>query len=285
MKEKILSLLRTLTGHEFTELVPRGNSAIDSALSILPKAQVLLIPEEGGWLHYQKGPKKLGIKTVEVKCDEAKISLQDLKEKLAKFHCSAFLYQNPGGYFAEQPMREIYELCHKHNCLVILDVSGAIGTKLCAGKFADIMIGSFGEGKLVNAKGGGFISCKEEELFNRLKPEKLKDEPQLEIINEQLTRLPQRIKFLSEKIKEIRQDLKDLEIVHPKDLGFVMAVKYKNDAEKEKIMFYCQTNHLPFTECPRYIRLKQLATSIEVKQLEENHYSNGTTSEIVQRSL
>mgnify|MGYP001563921057 CR=1 FL=1 len=211
----------------------------------------------------------MGLKVVEVKCTDAKINLQDIQEKLAQYFCSAFLYQNPGGYFAEQPMKEIYELCLKQGCLVILDVSGAIGTKQCAGKFADIMIGSFGEGKLVNAKGGGFISYKEEALFNQLKLEKLKDEPQLEIIYAQLRQLPQRIKFLSEKVKKIRQDLKDFAVVHPGDLGFVAVVKYKSDEEKSKIISYCKQNSLPFTECPRYIRLKQPAISIEVKQLEE----------------
>ncbi len=268
MKLKILSFLQKLIGHSFLEIVTRGNSAIDSALSILPKDKILLIPEEGGWIHYQKGPKKMGLKVIEVKCTDAKINLKDLQEKLAQYSPSAFLYQNPGGYFAEQPMKDIYESCRKYNCLVILDVSGAIGTKLCAGKFADIMIGSFGEGKLVNAKSGGFISCKEEALFNQLKLEKLKDEPQLEIIYEQLTNLQQRIKFLSKKIKKLRQNLKEFEIVHPKDLGFVVVVKYKDDEEKSKITYYCQQNSLHFTECPRYIRLKQPAISIEVKQLE-----------------
>ncbi|MFH0700804.1 MAG: aminotransferase class I/II-fold pyridoxal phosphate-dependent enzyme [Candidatus Woesearchaeota archaeon] len=267
MKPLILSSLQKLIGHKFVEIVLRGNSAIDSALSLFSEGKLILIPEEGGWVHYQKAPKKLGLKSLEVKCKDAKIDLVDLKEKLEKNSCSAFIYQNPGGYFAEQPLEEIYDLCQKKGCLVILDVSGAIGTRLCEGKYADILIGSFGEWKLVEAKGGGFISCKEKKLFDKLKLNVLEDEQQLEVISQELNRLPQRIKFLLEKRKQILFDLKDFNIVHPLDLGFVVVIKYKNDTEKDKIITYCKENQLPFTECPRYIRLNQKAISIEVKQL------------------
>ncbi len=261
-------MLRKLTEHPYVEIVLRGNSAINSAFSIVDKNKVLLIPEEGGWIHYQKAPKKLGYKHLEVKCKDAVIDLDDLKEKLIKNDCGAFLYQNPGGYFAEQPMKEIYALCKKNNCLVILDVSGSIGTPLCDGKYADLIIGSFGEWKLVEAKGGGFISTSDKKLFERLKLELLEDGVQLQTILEHLNKLPERIKFLLEKRKKIIADLKDFEVVHPKDIGFVVMVKYHNEKDKSELVSYCKDNHLPYTECPRYIRLNQPAISIEVKQLQ-----------------
>ena len=266
-KRKIVSTLKELTGHKYAEVVLRGNSAIDSALSLVPKDKVVLIPEEGGWIHYQKAPVKLGLKIAEVKCQEAKIDLKDLNEKLAANNCSALLYQNPGGYFAEQPSREIYKLCRKHGCLVIMDVSGSIGTRLGRGRYADVLIGSFGEWKLVEAKGGGFVSCKDKKLFEKLKLEVLVDEKRLQIILTEFKKLPTRIKFLLEKRKKILSDLNGFGIVHPEDLGLAVVVKYKGDSEKEKIITYCQKNKLPFSECPRYIRLNQKAISIEVKQL------------------
>lgn len=284
IKEEILKILQKLTGHKFLEIVLRGNSAIDSALSIVPKDKIVLIPEEGGWIHYQKAPKKLGLKAIEVKCDDGKINLSDLKHKLDRGllmlllqhkltanKCGAIIYQNPGGYFAEQPMNEIYEMCQKHNCLVIMDVSGGIGTKLCDGKFADIIVGSFGEWKLVEAKAGGFVSCKSKELFDKLKNsiKPLTEEVQLDTILTQLRSLPRRIKWLLEKRNKIIRELKEYDVVHPKELGFVVIVKYKDDKEKNKIISYCRENSLPFTECPRYIRLNKPAISIEVKQLQE----------------
>src|SRR3989344_413761 len=129
VQKAIQQAIQKLTGHFFAEMVLRGNAAIDAALSLVKKK--LLIPAEGGWIHYQKAPKKLGLESEEVLCDDARINLLSLKEKFATKKFGALLYQNPGGYFAEQPMQEIYELCRKHDCLVIMDVSGAIGTKLC----------------------------------------------------------------------------------------------------------------------------------------------------------
>lgn len=267
VSEKIILQIRKLIGHEFIQLVTRGNSAIDSALGVVPKDKIVLIPEEGGWLHYRKAPKKIGLKCLEVKCSDAKINLDDLKEKLSVNKCGAFLYQNPGGYFAEQPMEEIYELCKKQGCLVIMDVSGAIGTRLCNGKYADIIVCSFGKWKLVEAKAGGFISAKDKKIFEKMRFKLLEDGAQFKIILEQLNKFSERIKFLQEKRKKIISELKDFEIVHPNDLGFVAVVKFSNEREKNRLIDYCKKNALPFTECPRYIRLNKLAICIEVKQL------------------
>lgn len=272
-KEEIVATLRTLTSHQHVALTSRGNTAITTALSILPKDKTVLIPEEGGWLHYRIGPRKLKLKTEEVRCQEAVIDLQDLHEKLINLKPAAFIYQNPGGYFAEQPCKEIYELCKKNSCLVILDVSGAIGTDFCRGKEADIMVCSFGEDKLINAGFGGFISCRElkswELLKNVIEPAEdiLNDETKLELILEKIKQLPQRITFLLKKRRQIVANLGAMEIVHPEVNGFVVVIKYGLENEKEKIINYCHKDNLPFTECPRYLRLKEKAISIEFKQL------------------
>ena len=114
LADNIKTILQKLTSHPFQEIVPRGNAAITSALSILPPGSTVLIPAEGGWIHYMKAPVQLGLNIVEVKCDDAKINLDDLQHKLQTEKPSAFLYQNPGGYFAQQPMKEIYKVCKKN---------------------------------------------------------------------------------------------------------------------------------------------------------------------------
>ncbi len=269
IKPDIISALQKLTAHQFIEITTRGDAAITAALSIIPQDQVVLIPEEGGWLSYPKIPKKLGLKVVDVKCDDAKINLEDLHKKLKEHSCGTLLYQNPGGYFAEQPMEEIFQLCQKKNCLVIMDVSGSIGTKLCAGRYADILVGSFGEWKLVEAKAGGFISGKDKILFDKIKKEAsvLDDEKILTLIFKKIQELPERISSLAKKRKKILEDLKQFDIVHRKDTGFVVVIKYHDLAEKENLINYCKDNNLPWTECPRYIRLNKPAISIEVKKL------------------
>ena len=269
IKHRIISLLRKLTKQEFVDITIRGDAAITAALSIVLKDKVVLIPEEGGWLSYPKIPAKLGLKVIEVKCDDAKINLLDLQHKLQENSCGALLYQNPSGYFAEQPMKEIYFLCQKKSCSVIMDVSGSIGTKLCNGEYADILVGSFGEWKLVEAKAGGFISAKDKKVFERIKKsfQVLDEEETLELISRKLEELPQRISFLIQKRKKIIEDLQKYEIVHKDNLGFVVIIKFDHPIQRENIINYCKDNQLPWTECPRYIRLNKPAISIEVKKL------------------
>ncbi len=278
INQKIISLLGKLTGHKYIQITTRGNTAIQAAVSLIPVEQTILIPEEGGWLSYQEIKNK-----EEVKCDDAKINLNDLKqklsgefpykiarkisEKISKRKVWAFLYQNPGGYFAAQPIKEIYEICHKNNCLVIIDVSGAIGTKMENGRYADILVGSFGKWKLVEARAGGFVSCNDKNLLEKMEVKKLTDESKLKIILEKLNQLPERINFLSAKREQIIQDLADFSLLHPQDIGFVVIVKFSSTEEKQKIIDYCLKNNFPYRECPRYIRLNKPAISIEVKQL------------------
>jgi len=269
-KQAILTGLQKRTQHSFVAITTRGDAAIKAALAILPKDKTLLIPQEGGWLSYHKIPLEKKIPFLEVCCVDAKIDLQDLQQKLISTSCSAFLYQNPGGYFAQQPMKEIYQLCHKYHCLVILDASGSIGTALCNGNFADIIVGSFGEWKLVEAGKGGFISCKNVEIFNSLSLTELDDEPALIAIKDNLAILDQRINFLKQQRARVINDLDNFSLLYPNDLGFVVVVTFSSAQEKEKIINYCQKKGLEWTECPRYIRVQRLAISIEIKRLQQD---------------
>lgn len=268
LSDNIKNILKKLTQHNFLGIVPRGNAAITSALSILPKSSTVLIPDEGGWIHYKKAPIQLGLKIGEVKCIDAKISLANLQEKIKLISPAAFLYQNPGGYFAQQPMKEIYDVCKKNKCLVILDVSGSIGTSLCDGRYADILVGSFGEWKLVQAKVGGFISCKDELIWETVKGKAniLNDETSLHTILQQLLQLPQRIEYLQELRQKVILDLQESDVLYPDDVGFVVVVKYDSEKEKQELIIYCTKNKHHYAECPRYIRINQKAISIEIKR-------------------
>ncbi len=267
MKQQIITKLKELTNHDYIEIVGRGDKAIWSALHLVKRK--LLIPEEGGWMSYEKYPGKLGIDSEKVNCDNAVIDLEDLKLKVKT--ADVFLYQNPGGYHAEQPLEEIYQICKENDCLVVLDVSGAIGTKLCDGNYADVMLSSFGRWKLIDAKVGGFISCKDEKLFDELKNtfEILDDEEKLKVINENIDDLPNRIGFLTERRNKVIDDLKDFKIINKNHFGFVVIVEFTTDMERESIINYCNTNNLEYTECLRYIRINKKAISIEIKRLEQ----------------
>jgi hypothetical protein len=266
----ITSHLQRLTRHRYLALVSRGNTAIKIALSGLPQDSTILIPEEGGWLSYKSMPPKLGLRVEEVKCNDSRINLQHLREKFFTQRYTALLYQNPGGYFTKQPFREIYELCRKNSCLVILDISGAIGTELGNGNYADILVGSFGKWKLVDAGIGGFISTKEKKVWDKLVENipPFENQEALANIERKLEQLPQRIQYLTEQCAQVREELerKKIEIVHRHDPGLVVVARFADDQEKKKIVDYCQEHDLEYTECPRYIRVNKPAISIEVKR-------------------
>ena len=265
IRQKIIDQLKKLTSHSYLEILTRGNAAIWSALHAAPKE--VLVPEEGGWLTFLHYPPKLKLNITKVKTNQAILDLKDLEEKSKT--ANILLYQNPGGYFAPQPIKEIYQICQKNNCLTIMDVSGSLGTKLCKGNYADILVGSFGRWKLIDAGVGGFISCKNKALFSQLKSTfKVLNEPaKLRIILDKINNLDERINFLLNKRKQILQDLKNFPFLHKNSLGFVLVAPYQTQKEKEKLIKYCQNNHLNYTECPRYIRINQKAISIEIKQL------------------
>ena len=66
---------------------------------------------------------------------------------------------------------------------------------------------------------------------------------------------------------KIVKDLSGFRVVYPNDRSYVVIIKFSSDAEKEKLINYCQENDFPWTECPRYIRINQPAISIEIKRL------------------
>ena len=152
-----------------------------------------------------------------------------------------------------------------------MDVSGSIGTSLCNGDYADVMVGSFGEWKLIEAHVGGFVSCNNPVLLKKMDLIKLSNNEDLEKINQKINELPERIRSLLTIRKKILADLfsKGIsnDIIHCNHLGFVIVVAFSNEAEKEKLVSYCKENNLEWTECPRYIRVNRKAISIEIKRI------------------
>lgn len=248
--------LKQLTNHKFIYLTSRGNAAIERALSSVEKGN-LLIADQGGWMSYRKIAKKLGFNIVEIKTDLGVIDLEDLKQKVKD--AAVILYQNPAGYFAEQPVKEIYEIC-KGKCSVILDVSGCLGDKVF-GDYADIIVGSFGKWKIADLGYGGFLSSNEklnvEEDFKG----------DLEKLKEKLSKVRERLGFLYSKCRQIKKDLKEFNILYKDKKGVNVVIAFKDDKERNEILKYCQENGYEWTECPREIRVNIPAISIEVKRL------------------
>lgn len=266
MLHKILQQLQSLTGHENIRLTSRGNSAIRKAIGIVRKSNgksIMLIPDQGGWITYSQFAEKRGFEVVRLKTDFGVIDLQDLQSKACS--AAALIYCNPAGYFAHQPIQDIYEVC-KGKCIVIMDVTGCIGDdKLCDGRFADIMVASFGEFKPVNLGTGGFISSRDLDLG---KGHDI-DTGLLPNLDERLATLKRRLDNLYAITQRVKSDLWESDIINRDRTGINVIVRFSNEYDRTKILKYCEDQKLQYTFCPRYIRVMADAVSIEIKRLVE----------------
>ena len=250
--------LQELTGKQKIKLVESGDHAILYVLKFMKKLgkEKVLIQDQGGWLTYRDYPKKAGLEKVELKTDYGVLDFEDLREKADEK--SVLLVNSLNGYFSEQPMEVISEICAEKKCLLINDASGSIGTELA--KVGDVIIGSFGRDKPVNLHYGGFIAYDEGEFEGEF------DSSKLEMLNEELNKLFAKLLAWETKNIKIKQDLKEFDVIHRNSKGINVVVKFSNEDEKEKILKYCKENELPYTLCPRYIRVNCDAVSIEVKR-------------------
>ena len=289
MKDKITAILKKYAGHEHVFLTPSGNKAIFISLNIIKESPnaTLLIPDQGGWFTYSQYAKKLKFNIKILKTDYGIIDLDFLKDNIKE--ASAIIYSNPAAYYAEQPVKDIYELCRKNNVLVILDISGCIGSDFYKGNYADLIVCSFGRWKPLNLGYGGFISIankgiseihenqkflghRKSEGFsseNKKMLESLEfDENYYAALYPKLKNLKKRYEFFEKTNKKIKDELKNFNILHKSKKGINVIVKFSNDDEKNKIISYCEKNKYELVVCPKLIRVNENAISIEVKRLE-----------------
>lgn len=273
-KQELINRIREFTGHDYIKLLPSGDAAIFTAIYITKKVNkkaFFLIPDQAGWLTYQSYPKLFDVQIQEIKTNQGIIDLEDLKKHAPSG--TAFIYSNPAGYFAEQPAKQIYDICKKANCPVVMDISGSFGLDWCNGDCADILVCSFGKWKIIDNNYGGFISAKNKTFFDEGKVFYRMMEPHASLNKEiikKIENLKTRLNFLLEKRKKVLEDLKDMDIIYPDKKGINVVIKFKDQKEKDKILKYCENNQLEYTECPRYIRVNEQAISIEIKRLVEN---------------
>ncbi|MDP2749255.1 MAG: DegT/DnrJ/EryC1/StrS family aminotransferase [Nanoarchaeota archaeon] len=269
---KILDHLKKKTHHEAVKLTNCGNAALFAAIYIAKqlKKTTILIPDQGGWISYKTYPSIFDLKIEEVDTDDGIIDLESLKELATKK--TALIVSSFAGYFAEQPMKEISEICKKQGCLLIEDASGAIGDDvLCDGRLSEIIVASFGRGKPVNLNYGGFISVSNRDylervwdIFSLIDFEEMFYDELYEKLKDTERRLG---KFFSISAM-IKNDLKEFDIAQVDKRGINVVVRFKTEEEKNKIIAYCDKNKYEYTICPKYIRLDDKAVSIEVKRLE-----------------
>ncbi|MBU2560733.1 MAG: DegT/DnrJ/EryC1/StrS family aminotransferase [Nanoarchaeota archaeon] len=277
-RRQILDLLSKYTKHKEVRLVQRGNAAIFCALYIVKKTNprpFILIPDQGGWISFKTYPKMLGFEIRTVKTNRGLIDLIDLEKKAESG--AALLVTSFAGYFADQPMSYISKICKRNNCILIEDASGAIGDDdLCDGDHSDIIVGSFGRWKPVNAEYGGFISVSKKELLEDVSDvfSTTNFYPRYDTLLQKLTKAKDTIKLMTKRAEAVKQEIAkrfpELKIIHKDLRGLNVVVRHMNEKEKEQIEKYCDEKHFDYLECPNYTRVEEDAISIELKRLNGN---------------
>ena len=240
---------------------------------IFSKRKAILIPDQGGWISFRTYPKIFGFNVKEVKTDKGVIDLKDLAKKSK--NAAAFIVTSFAGYYAEQPIAEISEICRKNRCLLIEDASGAVGMmddRLCNGKYSDVIVGSFGRWKPINLGYGGFISAGKKEYFEKTDEiySALKFNGNHEKLLERLENAGKRLDFLFQESKKIKTELHKhgYRAFHSGKRGLNVVVGFRSNEEKNGIIDYCKKNNYGFVVCPKDIRVNEKAISIEVKRME-----------------
>ncbi len=273
-RQKVLDILKAYTKHKNVKLVHRGNAAIFCALYIVKKINpkpFILIPDQGGWISFETYPQMLGFDIKRVNTNRGLIDLIDLEKKAESG--AALLVTSFAGYFAEQPMNYISKICKRAGCILIEDASGAVGDDiLCDGYYSDMIVGSFGRWKPINAEYGGFISAAKKEYFEEAKNifSMTNHYPKFEVLLDRLGVAPQRINSFVKHADKVKKDLArqfpELKIIHQDLRGLNVVVRYRSEEEKEQIERYCDENGYDYIECPQYTRLDEDAISIELKR-------------------
>jgi dTDP-4-amino-4,6-dideoxygalactose transaminase len=265
--EECAEKLRELTCQKYILFTKRGNSSIRLALQLIKSLGMkkVLLQDQGGWITYRQFCDKEHLEHVELPTRQGVLDQADLE----KYTDCALLINSMPGYAALQDMKQIKDACKKSRIFVINDCSGSIGTK--EGKIGDVLLGSFGADKPVNLGDGGFIAADSEVFFEFFK--KKSDSPQLdfELLSARLAGLSSRMNYLlgmkHKAIEEVRKIGLEDNIIHEKEKGYNLIIKFSELYQKEKLINLAEDLRIEHTLCPRDIRINENAVCFEIKRL------------------
>ncbi|RMF06869.1 hypothetical protein D6764_01240, partial [Candidatus Woesearchaeota archaeon] len=248
----------------------RGSSAIRIALRAVKKLgkRRVLIPDQGGWLTYEKDIINERLEPVTLKTRDGFFSPSDLKN----YSFDAALLNSMPGYAVLLPMKDIAGFCRENNILLINDVSGSVGRE--EAKFGDIAVGSFGRWKplsITSEKGasGGFLAFSQE-LDKALFESGF--EPSaglLSSLEKAISGLPGKISFWNSLRKKVVLELQQegFSPLFSDSEGINVVVPFSSTQERDALVSFCEKRDLPFEFCPRRIRVLRDAVSIELKRI------------------
>ncbi len=264
-----------ITGHEYVKTVNSGNSAILGVMSSF-KGKIL-IPDQGGWTGFKMMADFLGLERVEVKTDRGIIETDLLRDTIEKKSPEAFFLTSFAGYTAEQPVKDIHQICEDSGVIMVEDASGSVGDstgRLANGDHAHVMVASTGSPKVVNVGNGGFISTDDKKILDnsRIILKTLKADPiTCAGISEEIKIAPPVLSQTIAACQFLKSGLKGYEtVLHPEKRGTNICISLDNPKKagyKLRKSFNVHGGGM-ITVCPRYDRILADAVCIEIKNLD-----------------
>ncbi|MDO9044406.1 MAG: DegT/DnrJ/EryC1/StrS family aminotransferase [Methanobacteriaceae archaeon] len=278
--------IKELTGHEHVKLVNSGNSAIISVMNALEGPFIL--PDQGGWSGLKKIAAFLKREVYFIPTEKGIIYPDLLEEYLKQLLVlpSALFITSFAGYTAEQPVKELFEVCCENDIILVEDASGSVGDpekRLCNGDHAHIIIASTGSPKIVNVGNGGFISTNEKKILDnsRFLLKTLRADPitaagiatEIKKASFNLFETMHACKILKKNIHHtFHEDKRGINVIVPSS-----DPKAHSRILREKINL---DGRSMITTCPLYDRMMEKAVCIEIKNLDTDCLNRGNLSEI-----
>lgn len=272
--QKTQEKITRFVNHDHVRLVNSGNSAIMAVMSTLQNK--ILIPDEGGWIGFKNIADLMGLEVVYLPTSKGIIEVDVLEEYLDNQRAEALFLTSFAGYIAEQPVKDLFEVCDDRNVLMVEDASGAIGDpekRLANGEHSHVIIASTGSPKIVNVGNGGFISTNDLNIFKSSKT--ILNSVRIDRITaagiyEEINHAPKTLITTINACQRIKKEFNN--VIHQDKRGIVIALKVDDPKKvgykmRKNIM---AENRRVVTVCPDYNRTLSSAVCFELKNLDLN---------------
>jgi hypothetical protein len=258
-----------LTHHKYSKILNSGNSAIFTVMSNFQGK--VMVPEQGGWSGFIKIAEYLGRKLVYLPTKGGLINPDSLEDVLIKEKPEALFLTSFAGYTAEQPLKEIYNVCDEEGVVLVEDASGALGDetgRLANGNHSHIIMASTGSPKIVNVGNGGFISTDLEEVLETPLKFLQADHVTCAGISQEIKNAPSILSKTISSCSYLKEQLEDVFHEDKRGINVICKADSPKKLANELRTALKVRNGGMISKCPRYDRILEDAVALEIKNLD-----------------
>jgi|SRR3989344_6305645 len=181
----------------------------------------------------------------------------DMKDLISKCQNKILLLNGMASSFAEQPVSLLLDVCKEKNCSIINDVSTSLN--LSSARLGEYSLCSLDKSSFINLGYGAFFASNAElNLAENFDKSKIND------LNEKLSAMDSRVKYLSWANAKVKVDLNSFEILHRDKRSISILIRFDTLMEKRRLVSYCEKSQLPYEIAPKYLKSNPNLIAIEI---------------------